>query len=100
MTTILERAPMIFLAVAEAVNNTSSDLPTQIGVGGIVALLIIREFIAYSKGKKITNGYQKAATCEQIVLRFDKNFESQDKRFDKVDVQLDEVKTLIVKNGN
>jgi len=90
----------LFLAVAEAVNNSPKDLPTQIGVGGIVALLIIREFIAYSKGKKVTNGYQKAATCNEIVKRFDKNFESQDKRFDKVDNQLDEVKTLIVKNGN
>ena len=91
---------MIFLAVAEVANNTSSDPITQVGVGGIVALLIIREFIAYSKGKKVTNGYQKAATCNEIVKRFDKNFESQDKRFDKVDNQLDEVKTLIVKNGN
>ena len=90
---------MIFLAVAEVANNTSSDPMTQIGIGGIVALLIIREFVAYSKGKKTTNGYQKAATCNEIVKRFDMNFAAQDHRFDKVDTQLDEVKTLI-KNGN
>jgi len=89
----------LFLAVAEAVNNTSSDPITQVGVGGIVALLIIREFVAYSKGKKTTNGYQKAATCNEIVKRFDINFANSDKRFDKVDDQLDEVKSLI-KNGN
>ena len=93
---------MIFLAVAEVANNTSSDPITQVGVGGIVALLVIREVFGFIKSKKdvSTNGYQKAATCNEIVKRFDKNFESQDKRFDKVDLQLDEVKSLIVKNGS
>ena len=91
---------MILLAVAEAVNTVPRDSLTHLGIGGVFAILVIREFVAYSKGKKVTNGYQKAATCEQIVKRFDKNFESQDKRFDKIDIQLDEVKSLIVKNGN
>ena len=85
------------LAVVEAINNTSSDPITQVGVGGIFALLVIREFVAYSKGKKTTNGYQRKASCDEIVKRFDNNFNSQDKRFDKIDVQLDEVKDLIRK---
>jgi len=87
----------LLLAVAESVNNVPKDSITQIGVGGIFALIIIKTVFDYTKGKKVTNGYQKAATCEQIVKRFDKNFDSQDKRFDKVDKQLDEVKTLIIK---
>ena len=94
---------MIFLAAVQQLNNANDSI-TQIGVGGIFALMVIREVFAFIKSRKEvpTNGYQKAATCNEIVKRFDKNFESQDKRFDKVDVQLDEVKTLIVKkqNGN
>jgi len=94
---------MIFLAAVQQLNNANDSI-TQIGVGGIFALMVIREVFAFIKSRKevSTNGYQKAATCNEIVKRFDKNFESQDKRFDKVDVQLDEVKTLIVKkqNGN
>ena len=90
---------MIFLAAATSQLNNANETITHLGIGGVFALLVIREFVAYSKGKKITNGFQKAATCDEIVKRFDKNFESQDKRFDKVDIQLDEVKTLI-KNGH
>jgi len=91
----------MLLAAAEAVQTLQkapTDSLTQIGVGGLFAILVIREFVAYTKGKKVSNGFQKAATCSEIVKRFDNNFESQDKRFDKVDVQLDEVKTLILKN--
>ena len=95
--------PFLFLAAAQQL-RTANESITQIGIGGIFALMVIREVFAFIKSRKEvpTNGYQKAATCNEIVKRFDKNFESQDKRFDKVDVQLDEVKTLIVKkqNGN
>jgi len=45
---------MIFLAVAEVANNTSSDPITQVGVGGIVALLVIREVFGFIKSKKIS----------------------------------------------
>ena len=85
-----------FLATAEPL-KVINDSMTQIGVGGIFALLVIREVFNFIKTKKsiISNGYQKAATCAEIVKRFDKNFESQDKRFDKIDNQLEEVKDLI-----
>jgi len=82
--------------------NNANDTLTQLGVGGIFALLIIREVLNFVKNKKVENapnGYQKVATCNEIVKRFDKSFDQQDKRFDKVDDQLDEVKVLI-KNGN
>ena len=94
-------AGFLFLAVADAVNNVPKDSVTQIGVGGIFALLVIREVFGFVKSKKevTSNGYQKAATCNEIVKRFDMNFAAQDHRFDKVDTQLDEVKTLI-KNGS
>ena len=75
---------------------------TEIGIGGVFALLVIREVFGFIKIKKNgngINGFQKVSTCDEIVKRFDKNFDSQDKRFDKVDTQLDEVKTLI-RNGN
>jgi len=95
--------PFLFLAAAQQL-RTANESITQIGIGGIFALMVIREVFSFIKSRKEvpTNGYQKSATCNEIVKRFDKNFESQDKRFDKVDVQLDEVKTLIVKkqNGN
>ena len=91
------------LAAVQQLNNANESI-THLGIGGIFALLVIREVFGFIKSRKEvpTNGYQKSATCNEIVKRFDKNFESQDKRFDKVDVQLDEVKTLIVKkqNGN
>jgi len=88
---------MIFLVATEVVNTVSNE-PTSItslGVPAIFVLLVLREVFAYSKGKKVINGYQKAATCNEIVKRFDMSFAAQDRRFDKVDTQLDEVKTLI-----
>jgi len=90
----------LLLAVAESVNSVPRDSITQIGIGGVLAVTIIKLVFDYTKGKKTVNGYQKTATCEQIVKRFDINFNSQDKRFDKIDSQLDEVKTLIIKNGD
>ena len=72
---------------------------TEIGIGGVFALLVIKEFVVYAKSKKATNGWQRKASCDEIVKRFDNNFISQDKRFDKIDTQLDEVKDLI-RNGN
>ena len=93
---------MIFLAAAAQELRTANESITQIGVGGIFALMVIREVFGFIKSKKEvpTNGYQKAATCNEIVKRFDINFSNSDKRFDKVDKQLEEVKTLIVKNGD
>ena len=91
---------MLILAVAEAVQVTDPITINSLGVPAIFVILVLREVFAYTKGKKITNGYQRKASCDEIVKRFDKDFESQDKRFDKVDKQLDEVKILIVKNGN
>jgi len=90
----------MLLAVAEVVQTVQkvpTDSLTHLSVGGLFAIMIIREFVAYTKGKKAINGFQKAATCTEIVKRFDKNFESQDKRFDKIDTQLEEVKNLILR---
>ena len=89
----------MLLAAAETVQHINGNSLTQMAAGGVFAIIIIREVFAYTKGKKAngTNGFQKAATCVEIVKRFDMNFTSQDKRFDKIDIQLDEVKDLIRK---
>ena len=95
-----------FLAVAQKLNNANETI-TQIGVGGIFALMVIREVFGFIKSKK-TNGanvpvskmefdkhkdvVQYKDNCIEIVKRMDG-------RFDNVDSQLHEVKDLI-KNGN
>jgi len=89
-----------FLAVAtDAAVNVPGDSVTQIGIGGVFAIMVIKMVFDYTKGKKVINGYQRKASCDEIVKRFDNNFISQDKRFDKIDTQLEEVKDLI-RNGN
>ena len=86
----------LLLAVAEQVSNTHESI-TQLGVGGILVVVVLREVFAFVKNKKniTTNGYQRKAACDEIVKRFDINFNSQEKRFDKVDSKLEEVKDLI-----
>jgi len=88
-----------------------ADIPiTEIGVGGAVAVIIIREVFSFLKQKK--NGelisrdefdrhrrsVQYKDNCEQIVKRLDEANKAQETRFNNVDKQFDEVKVLI-KNG-
>ena len=98
----------LLLAVAESVNNANESI-THIGVGGIFALLVIREVFGFIKSKKQNlNGntpitkiefekhkdvVQYKDNCREIVKRMDG-------RFDNVDTQLTRVEKLIVKNGN
>jgi len=84
---------------------------TEIGIGGVFALLVIKEVFGFVKAKRNGNGSQisnKVITrdefekhkisaqykdnCSEIVKRMDG-------RFDNIDSQLTEVKTLI-RNGN
>lgn len=97
---------MIFLAAAEAVRVSDPSSITSLGVGGIFALLVIREVFAYTKGRKTNESISVSKTefdkhkcavqykdnCIEIVKRMDG-------RFDNIDSQLHEVKDLI-KNGN
>ena len=106
-----------------------SDLFTQIGVGGIFAILIIREVFGFLKtkgsngdGQTVLSHENKEAikmlisrvqykdSCDQIVKRIEGEFrnierrdaerkEYQDEQFQQIDRQLESVKTL-VKNGN
>ena len=90
-----------------------ADIPiTEIGVGGAVAVIIIREVLSFLKDKK--NGdiasvsrdefekhkrnVQYKDNCEQIVKRLDEANKAQEVRFNSVDKQFDEVKVLI-RNG-
>ena len=93
----------------------------EVGIGGVFALMILREVFNFIKEKK--NGsvsqvghddnkhvnyeefekhkavVQYKDNCLEVVKRFDGLFASQEKRFDRIDSQFLEVKTLI-KNGN
>jgi len=82
-----------------------------IGAGGALAIIIIRE--TYSFVKSYTNNrnggeyikrsefdehkksVQYKDNCEQIVKRLDEANKSQELRFNSMDKQFDEVKTLI-----
>ena len=91
-----------------------NELLTQLGVGGIFAIIVIREVFNFINGRK-NNGKAPCVTrlelnrlkesvqykdnCEQIVKRIDASFQAQDKRFDKIDDDFKEVKSLIRNGG-
>jgi len=95
---------------------------TQLGIGGIFAILIVRSVLEFLKSsrspaeKKSTNGIngvtrsefeihkgvvQYKDSCQQIVKRIDENFHQRkadmDKRFDKVESCLGELKIMVGK---
>ena len=94
---------------------------TQLGVGGIFAIVVIREVFNFIKSRNNKDGkeepqynfgfvnrsefeeHKKAVqykdNCEQIVKRIDSSFNSQEKRFDAIDRQFGEVKLLIKNSG-
>jgi len=103
---------MIFLflaaATVEQLNNANENI-THIGIGGIFALMVIREVFGFIKSRKVesVNGNAPVSKMEfekhkGMVQYKDNCFEivkRMDGRFDNVDSQLHEVKTLI-KNGS
>jgi hypothetical protein len=101
-----------------------SDILVQLGVGGVFAILIIREVFGFVKSHKPknTNGktfhvtrqefekhkdsVQYRDACGEIVKRIDGNFVALEKRdeermanakqrFDSIDSSIGEVKTMI-----
>lgn len=91
------------------------DLITQLGVPVIVVILILREIVPVLKNNSRKNSKDKYVVrqeyekhkeavqykdnCEQIVKRLDETNKAQEKRFDNIDKQFDEVKVLIRNNG-
>ena len=90
----------------------SAEVITQLGVGGIFAILILKivfDFVSQHKNKtkhkedcvtrnefnKHKGAVQYRNNCEQIVKRIDAAFDAQRQRFDKVDADIGEVKQLI-----
>jgi hypothetical protein len=81
-----------------------NELITQVGVGGVLAILIIREvlnarnhrkngeYISRSEFEKHKDSVQYKDSCEQIVKRIDAAFE-------KIDEQFENVKELIRNGG-
>lgn len=95
------------------------DIPiTEIGVGGAVALIILREAFNFVKAQKVNKngnpyitrgeyekhkeGIQYKDNCEQIVKRIDDSLKNQDKMFALMEKRIlehfDDVKKLI-RNG-
>jgi len=85
---------------------------TEIGVGGAIAVIIIREVLGFvikqkkngelvgrEEFEKHKANVQYKENCQQIVKRLDDTNGMQEKRFDKIDKQFDEVKVLIKNNG-
>jgi len=88
---------------------------TQVGVGGVLAILIIREVFTFVGSKKANSTYgqyvrrdeyevhkgsvQSKDTCRMIIERLNERHEAQEKQFDRIDKQFEEVKTLI-RNGH
>jgi len=99
-----------------------NDVITHLGVGGIFAILVIREVLNFIKPtrtvelKRDQNGnpvlcvsreefethkghVQYKDNCVQIVRRIDENFQvrkaDMDKRFDKVETCLGELKVMV-----
>lgn len=81
-----------------------NELITQLGVGGIFAILVVREIVPALKNNNAKKNcvtrnefesHKKVVrytdSCDQIVKRFDD-------RFDKIDDDLKELKTLIRNN--
>ena len=91
-----------------------TDIPIiEVGVGGAVALIIIREVFGFVRDYKNGKGgdmvtrhefdehkksVQYKDNCEQIVKRLDEANRSHELRFNSIDKQFDEVK-LLIKNG-
>lgn len=89
------------------------ELLTQLGVGGIFAIVIIREVFNFMGSKPKKNGQyvnraeyeqhkksvQYKDTCGQIMQRLDERHAAQEKQYDRIDRQLEQLKTLI-KNGH
>jgi len=75
------------------------DTITQIGVGGVLAVIIIREVFTFMAKNKSTNSVVRQSTCDQVQKRFEGLFEAQEKHLDKIDSSVsegfDEVKKLI-----
>ena len=114
----LERAPMIFLATAEQLNN-ANEFITHIGVGGIFALLVIKEVFEFIKNKKISlngNGpvtktefaeHKKVAqykdNCMQVQRTIEQKFNGltdlTNERFRTVNKGIENLSELI-KNGS
>ncbi len=82
-----------------------NELITQVGVGGVLAILIIREVLNAKNSKSSSSNcisrnefeshkksVQYKDNCEQIVKRIDG-------RFDRIDEQFDDVKELIRNGG-
>lgn len=77
-----------------------NELLTQVGVGGILAILILREVFGFLKNKKNNPGtgvvsatdfrefqreVQYVSTCKQIVKRLDERFDTVCNKLDKLD---------------
>lgn len=102
--------------------ETGGELITQIGMGGIFALLVIREVLTFVKGKSSrANGdmavsrsefethkkqVQTTNSCMQIVKRIDGRFDDiekrdedrskyQDQRFNAIDVSINDLKGMV-----
>ena len=95
------------------------DIPiTEIGVGGVFAVIVIREVLSFLKTQKASRNGNAGITraefekhkdsvqykdnCEQIVKRMDAAFEAQEKMFGLMEKRIiehfDDVKKLI-RNG-
>lgn len=89
------------------------DYITQIGVGGVFAIVVIKtvldivlskrndnkSYVTLKELERLKNSVQYKDNCEQIVKRLDETNKMQEKRFDKVDAQFEEVKSLIRNGG-
>ena len=90
----------------------NSDTLTQLGVGAVFVIIVLREVFSFLNGKKnnaadhVTraefdhhkNGVQYKANCAEIVKRFDASFKTAEKRFDKVDAGMANIAKLIRDN--
>ena len=90
------------------------QLITQIGIGGVLLILVVREILNVKNNRNNGNGngngigrsefnkhkesVQYKDNCEQIVKRLDASFINQEKRFDATDNHLKDIK-LLIKNG-
>jgi hypothetical protein len=94
-----------------------TSIITEVGIGGAVAIIIIREVLNFVKEKKNNNSnsisrrefdkhkesVQYKDNCEQIVKRIDAAFEAQEKMFKMMEKRIEqhfrEVKKLILNGG-
>jgi hypothetical protein len=83
-----------------------TSIITEVGIGGAVAIIIIREVLNFVKEKKNNNSnsnFVPRKECEQIVKRVDAAFEAQEKMFKIMEKRIEqhfrEVKKLILNGG-